>query len=339
MKITAHTHELPLHHTFTIARGSDETSSVVVVELEHDGVTGLGEACPTSYYHESPDSVIESLESLAPWLAERSPLSYRHLLDDAAERLGRNRAALCALDLAVHDWFGKHCDLPLYRLIGADPTRMPETSFTVGIDTVEVMVKKLKEASDCSIIKVKLGTDDDIGIIEALREHSTATFRVDANCAWGVDETIEKSKELKRLGVEFIEQPLPATQLEAMEEIFRGSALPVVADENSVLPENIPALVGRFHGFNIKLVKCGGLLPARRMIEIGRTLGFELMLGCMVESSISATAAAHLAPLVDYADLDGPLLVSSDPYDGIRYAGSTMTLPERPGLGVVARAG
>lgn len=335
MKLTAHEHVLPLHHPFTIARGSDETSTVVIVELEHDGITGIGEACPTSYYNETPASVLEALAELAPWLEGRSPLPYRHLLQEAAERLGARRAALCALDLAVHDWFGKHCGLPLYRLVGADPARMPETSFTIGIDTIETMVDKLKEAQGCSIIKVKLGTGDDIGIVEALRRQTSATLRVDANCAWSAEEAIAKSKELARLGVEFIEQPLPAEELEAMEKVFRDSALPVVADENSVVPADIPTLPNRFHGFNIKLVKCGGVRPALQMIELGRTLGFKLMLGCMVESSISATAAAHLAPFVDYADLDGPLLISEDPYDGVRYAGSTMTLPQRPGLGVL----
>ena len=333
--------ELELCHTFTIARASsgDDVSRVVICELSNGDIDALGEVRPSAYYGESPESVVATLRRLSPWLEGRSPAAYRTLLEEAAEELGEERAALCALDLAVHDWAAKKLGVPLHALFGISPARLPETSFTIGIDSLEGMLEKLREVSEegFTILKIKLGTPDDLDIVRALRKETSATIRVDANCAWEVQETIEKSRELAALGVEFIEQPLPADALDAMEEVCAKSALPVYADENSVTAADIPRLQGRFHGINIKLVKCGGLLPALRMIELARALGFKIMLGCMVESSISATAAAHIAPLVDAVDLDGPLLITNDPYTGVTYSGSRMRLPVEPGIGVVPR--
>ncbi len=337
MKLTSRVEHLKLRHTFTIARGSQDVSPVVIAEVEHDGITGTGEASPSGFYGETTGSVQAALERIAGWLASADPLCYRHLLEEAAGQLANDHAALCALDLAVHDWIGRKHALPLHRLLGLDPKRIPITSFTIGIDTIERMTAKLREAAQYPIIKIKLGTKNDIEIVRALRKESRATFRVDANCAWTPRETIEKSRELAALGVEFIEQPLPSDQLDAMDEVHAKSALPLVADESSVVPQDIPRLQGKFHGINIKLVKCGGILPALRMIHLARTFGMKVMIGCMIESSVCCTAAAQIGPLTDYLDIDGPLLITCDPYRGVEYNDGTLRLPEGAGLGVTRR--
>jgi L-alanine-DL-glutamate epimerase-like enolase superfamily enzyme len=334
MKLATRVVGLKLRHTFTIARGSEDVSPAVVAELEHGGLNGLGEARPDDFYGETPESVQGALARLSGWFERREPLPYRHFLEQAALELGASRAALCALDLAVHDWIGKKLGAPLHRLLGLDPARLPATSFTIGIDTIERMVAKLREARGLPIIKVKLGTPNDIEIVRALRRETPATLRVDANCAWSATETIEKSRELEALGVEFIEQPLPPGSLDAMEEVYAKSALPLIADESSVVPADVPHLHRRFHGINIKLVKCGGIQPALRMVDLARAFDLKVMFGCMIESSLAATAAAQIGALADYLDLDSPLLITNDPYRGLAYDGGRLRLPPGPGLGV-----
>ncbi|MCZ6795978.1 MAG: dipeptide epimerase [Planctomycetota bacterium] len=328
MKLTSHIEQLQLRHTFTISRGSQDVVPVVVTALESDGVRGLGEAAPSDFYGETAESVEGALRRLDGFLADCDPLHYRDLLEGAAERLGENRGALCALDLALFDWVSRRFGQPLHRLLGLDPGKIPLSSFTVGIDTTERMVEKLREASHYPIIKVKLGIPEDIEVVRSLRKETDATFRVDANCGWTVRETIEKSAELAALGVEFIEQPLPPAELEAMEEVYRESRLPVIADENSVVPADVPRLVGKFHGINIKLVKCGGILPALRMVHLARTFGMKVMFGCMIESSVGITAAAQIGALADYLDLDGNVLITNDPYAGVRNESGRLILPE-----------
>ena len=337
MKLTARIERLPLHDTFTISRGSTSVSETVIVEVAKDGVVGRGEALPISYYGQSPAETQKSIEALVPWLSEQDFWAFRPLLEEVAARSQSHSGVVCALDLALHDWVGKQLGVPLYKLLGLRPDRLPETSFTIGLDSIETMVAKLRRVDSMPIIKVKLGTDKDLEIIAAIRKETSATLRVDANCGWTPRETIEKSHALAALGVEFIEQPLPADALEEMEEVYAHSALPLIADENSVRPEDVPRLQGRFHGINIKLVKCGGILPALRMIELARAFDLKTMLGCMVESSLGVTAAAHLGPLVDYLDLDGPLLIARDPFRGVEYDGAKLRLPSGPGLGVEPR--
>jgi L-alanine-DL-glutamate epimerase-like enolase superfamily enzyme len=327
MKLNTHVENLELRHTFTISRESQDVSSIVIAEVEDDGVTGIGEASPSAFYDEGVDSIQEALEGIRDWV-ERSDLSaYRVFLEAAAERLGDARGALCALDTAVFDQVTRKIGVPLHRLLGLDPARTPVSSFTIGIDTIETMVAKLHEAKGYPIYKVKLGTPSDIEIIRALRKETDATFRIDANCGWTAEEAIEKSHELKALGVEFIEQPLPPGELDSMEEVFAKSALPVIADENSVVPEDVPKLPGRFHGINIKLVKCGGILPALRMVHLARTYGMQVMFGCMIESSVAITAAAQIGSLADYLDLDGNVLITNDPYRGVQNDAGQLVLP------------
>jgi L-alanine-DL-glutamate epimerase-like enolase superfamily enzyme len=299
---------------------------------------GTGEASPSSFYRETPEGVRDAILDLGCWLSGASPFHYTHVLEEAEERLGKSKAALCALDLALHDWIGRKAGMPLYRLWGLDPARVPTSSFTIGIDTIEKMVEKIREVPDFPVIKIKLGRSNDLEMVKALRAETKAVFRVDANCAWTVRETIEKSRELAALGVEFIEQPLPRERLEEMAEVHAKSALPVLADESSVVPGDIPALPGKFHGINIKLVKCGGLRPAMRMIHLARAFGLKIMIGCMIESSVCCTAGAQLGPLVDYLDLDGAALITNDPYRGMDFNKGRLKLPEGPGLGVVKAA-
>jgi len=337
MKIKTRIENLRLRHTFTISRSSEDVVPVVMVEVEHEGITGTGESSPSRYYGETAETVRSALESLEGWLATAHPFERQTVLEEALPRLSGLRGALCALDLALHDWAGRKLGAPLHRLLGLSPDRLPLTSFTIGIDTIETMVAKLNEAKDMPLIKIKLGTPHDVEIVRALRRESQAVFRVDANCAWSAREAIEKSHELKALGVELIEQPLPPDQLEAMEEVHAKSALPVFADESSVTPLDVPGLRGRFHGINVKLVKCGGIEPALRMIHLARTFGMKIMIGCMIESSVACTAAAQIGPLVDHLDIDGPLLITNDPYRGVEYLGGRLKLPPGPGLGVEKR--
>ncbi len=339
MRLRLETFSLELRHTFTISRESQDTSQTVLLALEHDGVTGWGEASPSSFYGHTVDSVRAAIESVAPVLERADPLRFAHVLDELLEPLGGDRAALCAIDLALTDWAAKKLGAPIHRLLGLDPARSPRTSFTIGISSIEHMQEKVREAAGFPILKVKLGTGDDLAIIRALRQVTDATFRVDANCAWDADETIEKSRELEALGVEFIEQPLLPDRLEEMERVHRESALPVIADESSITPEDVPALAGRFHGINIKLVKCGGLLPAIRMVHVARALGLRVMIGCMIESSVGISAGAQIAPLLDYLDLDGAILTRNDPFEGVEIDGGRLVFPTRNGHGAVRRSG
>ncbi len=327
MKLTTRFEDLQLRHTFTIARGSRDINRVLIAEIAAHGKTGYGETSPSAFYDETPASVRDALGGLAPWLEGQDPRHYRRVLEEAAERLGRQRAALCALDTALFDWASRDIGVPLWRMLGIDPSRIPISSFTIGIDEPDVMVEKLREARQYGLYKIKVGTPHDIEVLRRLRKETDATFRIDANCGWTAAETIERSPELAALGVEFIEQPLPPDQLEAMEEVHAKCALPVIADENSVVPEDIPKLRGRFHGINIKLVKCGGLLPAMRMVHLARTFGMKVMFGCMIESSVLIGAAAQIGALADYLDLDGNVLITNDPYRGIRNDAGRLVLP------------
>lgn len=327
MRLTTRVERLHLRHTFTISRSSRDEVPVVLAELESGGTVGVGEASPSAFYGEDVESVDTALGELDDLLASGSPACHERLLAAAAERLGGRRSALCALDLAVHDWNCRQLGQPLDRLLGLDSRDAPASSFTIGIDTVDRMVDKLREAREYPIIKVKLGTPRDIEILRALRAETDAVFRVDANCAWSAEEAIEKSGELKALGVEFIEQPLPPDRLEEMGRVYRESSLPVVADESAVVPEDIPRLQGRFHGVNIKLNKCGGIRPALRMVHVARTLGMQVMFGCMIESSVGIHAAARIGALADWLDLDGNVLISDDPYGGMENRAGRLLLP------------
>jgi L-alanine-DL-glutamate epimerase-like enolase superfamily enzyme len=246
-------------------------------------------------------------------------------------------SAEAAVDMALHDLAGQRLGAPLYEVLGIDPRRAPETSFTIGMDTPEVVAAKVKEASAYSILKVKMGSDDDRAMLQAVRDTTQQRLRVDANEGWTPADALERLEWLKALGVELVEQPLPAAMIAETRELRRKSPLPFYADESVHRAKDIPALAGAFDGINIKLMKCGGIAEALDMIAVARAHGLKVMLGCMIESSVAITAAAHVSPLVDTADLDGNLLLDHDPFLGATVKDGRIVLPDGPGLGVRPR--
>jgi L-alanine-DL-glutamate epimerase-like enolase superfamily enzyme len=326
--------ELELTHTFRLARGASDVRQTLVLELEEEGLMGLGEAAPIDRYDQDCASAARAAEAMAQHLT--SPLAY----DSAASSVAvpGEVAAEAAMDMAVCDLAGKKLGVPLYELMGIDPRQAPVTSFTIGMDTPEVMEAKVREAGEYEVLKIKMGSDEDRQILEAVRGVTDRPLRVDANEGWTLEGAQSRLEWLESMGVELVEQPLPAGQLEEMRELRRLSPLPLFADESVYRAADIPRLAGAFDGINIKLMKCGGLGEARRMIAVARAHGMQVMLGCMVESSLAITAAAHLSPLVDFADLDGNLLIDNDPFVGVTVKGGRLVLPEGPGLGVRPRA-
>ena len=325
--------ELHLRHTFRIARGATDSRRNVLVEIEDGGHVGIGEAAPIKRYHEDPDSAAAALDVIATRLVETRAFSQvaAHLA------VPGQKAAEAAVDMALHDLAGKRLGAPLYEVLGIAPGPTPVTSFTIGLDTPEVVIGKVRAASAYDVLKVKMGSDNDREVLEAVRATTQQTIRVDANEGWTPEAALERLPWLQKIGVEFVEQPLPADRIEDTRWLRARSPLPFYADESVHTAADIPALAGAFDGINIKLMKCGGLAEALRMIAVARAHGMKVMLGCMVESSLGITAAAHLAPLVDAADLDGNLLVSDDPFEGVRVVNGRLVLPDGPGLGVRLR--
>jgi len=334
MKLTLQTFELPLQHEFTIARATSRVSRTLIVRLEHEGVCGYGEAPEDSYYGATLENMASALERVVPLVQSLGPKSPETLWDRLVVELRENRFALCALDCAAWDLWGKLQGKPVWRLWGLSLDRLPPTDYTVGIAAPELMVRKLQEMPHWPVYKIKLGTEDDLGIVRLLRKHTSSTFRVDANCAWEPEETITKSHELAQLGVELIEQPMPPERDAEMPEVRRRSALPVIADESCRTEEDVDRCAELFHGVNVKLVKCGGLTPARRMLLRAKELGLRRMVGCMTESTVGISAAAQLLPLVHYADLDGALLLARDVAAGVRFEQGRAVFPEQPGCGI-----
>ncbi|GAC1573409.1 MAG: dipeptide epimerase [Candidatus Elarobacter sp.] len=322
--------ELPLKHTFTIARSSESTSHSVVVRLRWNGLDALGESAPIARYQESVPSVMAGLERLD---LGRDPYALERLLAELTP------AQACGLDIALHDLIGKDLDRPLWQLLGLDPALTPRTSFTIGIASLDETLAKVREIGTHPVLKVKLGAGSEIETLEAIRSLYAGTIRIDANEGWTPEQAVTLLGEMRRFEVEFCEQPIPAGSPEKLRWIRERSPIPIVTDEDSKDARDLPALRGCVDGINIKLVKCGGIRGALAMIHPARAMGFKIMLGCMVESQILTTAAAHLSPLVDWADLDGPFLTAHDPFRGITYADGKIVLPDGAGLGVREAAG
>lgn len=329
MKLTLRSFDLQLKDTFTISRESRDVQPTLIVELEQDGLRGYGEATTNPYYGATIESMSAALKSIEAELSASACDNPDELWQRFDPKLAGNRFAQCALDQAVNDLWGKLQGKPLYELWRLDSTRVPQSNYTIGIDSVEKMVQKLAAASGWPIYKIKLGTDHDLELVRQLRKHTDALFRVDANCGWTPDETIANSIELKDLGVEFIEQPLPAESWGEMERVRKESQLPLVADESCQQEGDVERCSGRFDAVNIKLVKCGGLTPARRMIENARSLGLKVMVGCMTESTIGISAIAQLLPLLDYVDMDGAALLAEDIATGVRVTRGDCQFPEQ----------
>jgi L-alanine-DL-glutamate epimerase-like enolase superfamily enzyme len=334
--------DLPLEHTFTISRGSETTARNVVVRVTDDGgMTGVGAAAPSRHYGET----VETVEAVLPELLDVvQEVGDPHALDRierrTAARMGDNPAAHAAVSIALHDLAAKRLGVPLYRLWGLDPDETPETSFTVGIDDTDTMREKTEQAVErgFSVLKVKVGTDRDEEIVSTVREAAPdATLRVDANEAWTPREAVRKSELLAEYDVEFVEQPVPASDPEGLRFVYERGALPVAVDESVRTLADVPRVADRADVVNLKLMKCGGLQEAKRMIHAARAHGLEVMLGCMVETNAAIAAACHLAPLLDYADLDGSLLLADDPFDGVDLAGGEIRLADLDATGTGAR--
>ena len=324
--------DLPLKHRFTIAHQSREVQETLIVRLEDGGLYGLGESTTNPFYGITLDNMREALEKFRPILLGGKWNTPAELWELGKEVFRDNPFAQCALDQAAWDLYTKKQGKKLYEYLNLNPQRIPTTNFTIGIDTVEKMCAKLREVN-WPIYKIKLGTDQDLEIVRELRKNTNSIFRVDANCAWTVDQAISYSEELALLGVEFIEQPLAKDNLEGMREVFAHSKLPLIADESCISEADVDKCQGRFHGVNIKLVKAGGITPALRMIQQAKALGMKTMVGCMTESSVGISAIAHIAPLLDYVDMDGAMLLAKDPAKGVRIFPDEVRFPEGPGIG------
>ena len=328
----------PFEYPFTISKGTKTHQPAIVVALEHLGWMGYGEAPAISYYNVTIEQMLAVLKAKKMFIekfAFTTPDRYWHYLHHL---LPVHPFVVCALDIAAWDMFGKIKRKPLWQLFNADISKMPQTDYTIGIDSIEKMVEKM-QAHPWPIYKIKLGTDNDIAIVEALRRHTDATFRIDANAAWTLPEAIEKINALKDLNVELIEQPLAKDDWEGMKQLYKISPLPLFADEACVKEEDVDKCAGHFHGINIKLTKCSGITPALRMITRARELNLKVMIGSMNESSIGSAAISHLAPLADYIDADGPLLLSEDVATGLQYKAGNIILSDAPGLGIVPKDG
>jgi L-alanine-DL-glutamate epimerase-like enolase superfamily enzyme len=338
MKLRILDFDLPLQHPFTISRETITSQPTVIVQLQEGGRSGYGEAVANNYYGFSSTNIRSDLERVRSLVETAELQDPAELWSRLHPRLKDNPFALCAIDQAAHDLWGKQQGKPVYELWGLNTKRCPLTDYTIGIDDIDVMVAKMNQFPDWPVYKIKLGTERDLDIVRELRKQTQATFRVDANCGWTADETIENSIELKKLGVEFIEQPLPADQWDAMLRVRQQSALPVIADESCIVEEDVDRCRDYFHGVNIKLMKCGGLTPARRMIDRARELGLQVMVGCMTESSVGISAIAQLLPLLDYVDMDGALLLAHDIASGVTIEKGRCIYPDVNGNGVALTA-
>lgn len=333
MQLILRPYTLQLKHTFTISRESRDEQASLVVELKEDGLSGYGEATANPYYKVGVPEMMSDLKQLEPLIAESSGMPPEEFWEKMKTQLSKNMFALCALDLAYNDLYARKAGKKLYELWEYDTSHNPLTDYTVGIDTIEKMVSKMRELP-WPIYKIKLGSQEDIAIVTELRKHTDAVFRVDANCGWTADETIANSKALKELGVEFIEQPLPADDWEGHKKVFEQSVLPIIADESCQVEADVDKCYQHFHGVNVKLTKCGGLTPARRMLVKARQLGMKTMVGCMTESTVGISAIAHLLPLLDYVDMDGALLLANDIATGVRIEDGEIFYSDLDGTGV-----
>jgi len=333
MKVILRTYNLQLKHTFTISRESYDVQPSLIVELQSDGYSGFGEATSNPYYKITVDSMKDNLEKIIPFIESVTNETPEVFWHNAHKLLYNDMFALCALDIAYNDLYARKKEKKLYELWGYSINNNPKTDYTIGIDSIEKMVSKMKELP-WPIYKIKLGTKEDIAIITELRKHTDAIFRIDANCGWTVSETLNNAIELKKLGVEFLEQPLKADNWEGHKEVFTHSVLPIIADESCIVEEDVAKCHNHFHGVNVKLVKCGGLTPARRMISQAKKLGMKTMVGCMTESTVGISAIAHLLPELDFVDMDGGLLLAKDIATGITISNGIIKYSDLNGTGV-----
>ena len=329
---------LYLKHTWTISRSSSDYRENVIVKLEKDGITGLGECAHNPRYGESLQSCLNAIDTIYRQINHMDLWHYHQIGEIIQSSLEGQTSAKAGMEMAILDWVTKSLEIPLYQFLGLNPYRTPLTSLSIGIDAPEKIREKVKEAEVFPILKVKVGHDNEQEIINSVRSVTDKLLRVDVNEGWTNKEiALRKIEWLAQNNVEFIEQPLPAHMVEETAWLKARSAIPIFADEAVISARDIPGIAEAYDGINIKLMKSGGIQEALRMIAVARTFGLEIMLGCMIETSIAITAAAHLSPLADYADLDGHLLLADDPYQGVRVMAGKLILPNQPGLGVIKR--
>jgi len=336
MKLTHEQVTLRTKHTFAITRGaSDEFRVVVVTVTDKDGATGVGEASPSRFYGEYADTVPVALAQFAPILEKADAWSLEAIEHAMNLKMRGNAAAKSAVNAALCDLMGKRLGKPLYQIWGLDPKASPKSSFTIGMAEEAELRAKVKEAKDYPVLKVKLGTDRDEEIISVIREEAPdKTLYVDANCGWTPKQALNNIEMLVAYDVEFVEQPLLPEDVEGLRFVRDRSPLPIIADESCLVSSDIPKLAGVVDGINIKLAKCGGPREAIKMAAVARAHGMKVMMGCMIETTVGITTAAHVSPLLDYADLDGAALVANDPYRGASIDGGVIAIPSGPGLGV-----
>ncbi len=333
MNIKTKQFNLLFKHPFTISKGTKTHQPTLIVELDYFGIKGYGEAPAIIYYNIPVEKMLEDLERKKNFVEKFSfsdPERYWHYLHHL---FPSNSFLVCALDMAGWDIFGKMKHKPLHQLWNLDIAKAPLTDFTIGIDSIDKMVEKMEE-HPWPVYKIKVGVEGDIEMVEALRKHTDAVFRVDANAGWTLEQALEKIPRLKELGVEMVEQPLAKDNWDGMKVLFGQSSLPLFADESCVSENDVDKCYQHFHGINIKLTKCSGITPARRMITRARSLDMKIMIGCMNESSVGTAAIAQLAPLADYIDMDGPLLLAEDVATGVSFDFGKINYTDKPGLGL-----
>lgn len=333
MELILRAYDLKLKHTFTISRESIDMQPSLIVELKSDGFSGYGEATSNPYYKTTVPVMMADLNKIRSIIESTTDETPEVFWAKIHPYLKEDMFALCALDMAYTDLYARKKGKKLYQLWDYTITKNPLTDYTIGIASIEKMVAKMKELP-WPIYKIKLGTKEDIAIVTELRKHTDSIFRIDANCGWGVEETINNAIALKKLGVEFLEQPMKADNWDGHKEVFKHSVLPVIADESCIIEEDVAKCHNHFHGVNVKLVKCGGLTPGRRMIQQAKALGLKTMVGCMTESSVGISAIAHLLPQLDYVDMDGALLLAEDIATGVTIKDGVISYSELNGTGV-----
>jgi L-Ala-D/L-Glu epimerase len=335
MKIHCQEHQLRLRDPFTIARGTTTVQPTLIVQVEHDGLIGYGEATTNDYYgitFETMTAALGAVEKKLDGYRLENPAELWRELDPV---LSANRFAQCALDCAIWDIFAQIHNQPLWMLWGLRIDEgYPPTCYTIGLDTADTMVRKMRAMPDWPVYKIKLDASGGLDLVRRLREQTDSTFRVDANCSWPRERVLEWASELADLNVELIEQPLVAEAYSEMQSLKGRSPIPLMADESCQVEADVDRCIDSFDAINIKLVKCGGLTPARRMIARAHQNGLKVMVGCMTESSIGISSGVHLLPLLDFADLDGALLLAEDIAEGIEWNKGHCRMPVRPGLGV-----
>jgi L-Ala-D/L-Glu epimerase len=333
MKVKYRRYDLPFRYPFTISKGTKTHQPTLLVELDFNGIKGYGEAPAISYYNIPVEKMIDDLDAKKVFVekyAFTEPERYWHYLHHL---FPANPFLVCALDIAAWDIYGKLCQQPLSALWNLNKRAPPICDYTIGIDTTEKMILKMRE-KPWPIYKIKVGTERDVEIIKAMRENTDAAIRVDANAAWNKEEALDKINIFKNLGVELVEQPLAKDDWEGMKWLYERSPLPLLADESCVFEKDVEKCRHHFHGINIKLTKCSGITPALRMITRARELDMKIMIGCMNESTVGSAAIAHLAPLADYIDMDGPLLLAQDIATGLVYNFGKVSVSANPGLGI-----